>query len=1053
VQSLDLWTASGFFARGSTADAIFALQQLTRRAARIRVATARVRVLVHLAALARSLEHRCSALLAPDAPPAPLLGPVLAALGAALPRRSAEPAECLLEALAALPAAHAPRRAAQLADLAVGLVRRPPEGDLLLALSMNLCAGRRDDAHRRVEALLPGRERERARELLATGVLVRAGNRAGERFIASLDGPADALAYRPSLPLLRALCALGAPARREAAAVLAALTKDRRTPAQEARALWAASSYPERPLSEALALLAAIRSPALRRRGFLHLVRAALAGGRLDDAELLAARAPGQRAQAEARLAIAAALGARGHRTAARRCLHAVRDPALAVQVALLRAQLDLDGGLALRAARRLRALPRLLDPRRAPPPSPRLPGEDVLEEPAAMAWRLRLEAWLAVGAPDRDSLRPHPHEVAALCREPDRIAALFRRPRLRALAATHLAPLAPRHLGALLTAELDALALVARAQAVLASASASASASALASASASAPITPEQAYLLGLLGVPLPGDARRDPRLADALAPARAAYDEGTALGPARDRRRAVLLDVARASLRRLLSDPATGIAASAGEATRQVLRSRVRCLVHLGGEPAAAALHRLLSTAADNAAAAARTTPTAPPIPERRTLFAALAELSPPRALDLFVHHHEPITAHGRDLAWTAELLASSGALAPASAAALPSLYTRLRARFGEPASAWLGAYLRAFVRAAGALPGPDALDAIAPPIAPSAPFPATGEEHVDALLARRDALLARAPDAFVRALDQDPELLGVLRALQPARCGGDLPAWPEVRYREVLRRLQVDIGLVAAGPLRLLRAALPRGAAPVAALCRGEPPTPALSRAVPLGAGHALRWLDKRRDFLAFFRFADCVPCCFNSSSRYYRPGSMDTQRMVLSLWKDPLSFCFQIVRLGEGGAESPRGFVFGSFGLAGGHAAAVLNGVYLQRQTSRLREAVVTAVERELCLPLGIRQVAIAACHGGAGPLPAGYGSAPRRVIRLRALLDLDGALVWKIYDDFSSQVNEEISTGYGVRWRDLEELPALSTPGVSAGTSPAEIPNPALAPAS
>jgi hypothetical protein len=150
-----------------------------------------------------------------------------------------------------------------------------------------------------------------------------------------------------------------------------------------------------------------------------------------------------------------------------------------------------------------------------------------------------------------------------------------------------------------------------------------------------------------------------------------------------------------------------------------------------------------------------------------------------------------------------------------------------------------------------------------------------------------------------------------------------------------------------------------------------------------------------------------------------------GSMDTQRWVLTVWQDPLSFCFWVMRRHAAGALEPRGFVFGSFALAGGRPAVLLNGVYLRRQVPWLRRAVVEAIEGALCRPLGVKSVAIATQHGGSGELPATYTRRPREVHRLRALMGEDGTPVTANYDDLSRVTNKTFTTTPHTWWRDLE----------------------------
>src|SRR5262249_27507618 len=153
----------------------------------------------------------------------------------------------------------------------------------------------------------------------------------------------------------------------------------------------------------------------------------------------------------------------------------------------------------------------------------------------------------------------------------------------------------------------------------------------------------------------------------------------------------------------------------------------------------------------------------------------------------------------------------------------------------------------------------------------------------------------------------------------------------------------------------------------------------------------------------------RFPDALPNCFNSSSAQYH-GGYDTQRDVLAIWKDPLSFCFSVQQRREMGVPEPFGFAFGSFGLGDRGPIALLSGIYLRRQTAQLRETALTAIEEALCRPLGVRTVGIGAAHGGAGPMPARYRPGGRPVRRLRALEAPDGTLLARLRDDLHLDAN-------------------------------------------
>lgn len=152
--------------------------------------------------------------------------------------------------------------------------------------------------------------------------------------------------------------------------------------------------------------------------------------------------------------------------------------------------------------------------------------------------------------------------------------------------------------------------------------------------------------------------------------------------------------------------------------------------------------------------------------------------------------------------------------------------------------------------------------------------------------------------------------------------------------------------------------------------------------------------------------------------------YRPRSLDTQRWVLSLWKDPLSYAFRVERkITRPPCWRPIGFVFGSYAvLEDGAPAILLNGVYLRRRSAVLRRSILETIETELARPLGIRRIGIATLHGGRGPLPESYRPDSVLVLRLRALAR-NGVLATRLYDDISSRVNVPQRLDH-LYWRDV-----------------------------
>ena len=171
------------------------------------------------------------------------------------------------------------------------------------------------------------------------------------------------------------------------------------------------------------------------------------------------------------------------------------------------------------------------------------------------------------------------------------------------------------------------------------------------------------------------------------------------------------------------------------------------------------------------------------------------------------------------------------------------------------------------------------------------------------------------------------------------------------------------------------------------------------------------YRVRLLQKRADILQYLRFADVpVANCYHSDSY----GESD----VIAVWKDPLSLCVWIERA-DG---RPHGFAFGNFvELATGDLALAVNGMYLARQRLEVRTAVLRAIERMVCVPLGIRHLGVGNQFAGRGPFPIDYRWGRVSGTRLRALR-IAGALVTDTSDDISHHVN--VPEVLGLHWKVL-----------------------------
>jgi hypothetical protein len=1007
--------ASNPFATGSTAHAIVFVRRMVSISEELRRPAVRAVAWIHLAAAARALERRH---LGSAARKGELSGGILTALRTLVGAREpcdAGPAGALLvtyleERLAAdeIPS----RRAlARIAERTEGLFGSGDHAQRLHRFSVELTCGRRHEAMARARALPKGTVRQRALQRIEDGIEPHPGRERALSFVGNLDTLEEARAYRPSLPLVRELLVIGGAALPIAGTMLPHIEG---SAGQEARALWAMAQYPERGPAGIIDLLRAVRHRSAWNHGWLGAIGAALHAARVDHAEAMLAHAPGRYLRGRAGLAIAAFLADQGERLHARRWLQRVEDPSLRPAIQLLLARLDLDAGLTRRAEARVRALPvaLLVPPRRAAMLEPRLAGE-----PEPMETMLAREAWLLrialrcarVDAPLDDllprALVSRAFEDASLRR------ALFQRGRHwnTLLFPDDGDPHAVRwwkheDIHATWISE-HCLKLIERAPTLRGT---------LADLDGDGPVTPEAAFALGALDPASSWErCRRDPRFRDGLGAARAHHDEGVSITSRRNRHRVALIDAARAHLRRVLDEGSLR-----AEDARAATLSRIRCLQNLGGQQAAAILQRALARSADGGAG-----PEQARAAVRKPLFGALAALSPQHATEIFVDRYD-VFARERQARWAAARIEELGLFPPGTARAHGSAFTRLYLRLGDRASTWLADFMRTYTRDVGTPPGPGALA-----LADAPDLPATGEARVHQILENREELFRGDVEDFVHRLAEDPARLRLLSALCPVSPGHRAAVWSDRDWQGIVERLQKDVGAVACGPIARLRRRMPGAEQAVRALVQGAPPVPALARPLPIGSSGVLtlRYLDKRRNFPAFLRFADCVPCCFNSTSTMYASWrEMSTQRMILALWKDPLSFCFQLVRAPRAGVAEAQGFAFGGFGLCEEQPALLLNGLYLRRQLPWLRLAIVEAIEQSLCRPLGIRLIAIGASHGGAGPLPPGYAKQRGRVVhRLRALYEPDGTLSTRVYDDLSSRINGDVTSWGDIYWKDVD----------------------------
>lgn len=591
-----------------------------------------------------------------------------------------------------------------------------------------------------------------------------------------------------------------------------------------------------------------------------------------------------------------------------------------------------------------------------------------------------------------------------------------------------------------------------------------------------------ERAMADGMIGASPP--AARAAEFRDAHSAYRTYYDEGVALSPRAAERRKVLWRASRYCLRRALRE-SSGERALLQARLRIIVSLGVSLGVSLSvtqgvtqggrqGRPGIARdLGRLL---ADE--------PCHQPVYGDALL--ALAQLDGRAAARIALTRLVELRAGGQNIDALLSALEHRGALPRGFAREFTALLDSLRARLPGPAAmAWLGEVIAEGQRTGAAIADLWFLRGVRAQLLRSTERSTALPGGRDVLTdARRElAQIGECPPVeLLAALTENHGHLHLLRWLAPPSLPERGRVWTAEGWR-ALMALAADrrVGAVHRGMVRTLARQLaarasahasgrlhtpvPRSRAVEQALLDGAFPIPGGAERIPLGLESAasgpryrLRFLDKRRDLLTYLRFADAAPCCFSSTSNYYQCRCHNHRRWVVALWKDPLSFCFHIERVhgapgqahGAGasaGASAgafagaferpptrnvhPVGFVFGGFGLVGRARRArratptlLVNGVYLRRQQAHLRAAVLAAIERTLCVPLGIPLLGVGNAHAGRGALPGGYVRRSVQLTRLRALT-CKGQPVTEIYDDISTVVNVPVHV-HGLWWKTVRD---------------------------
>ncbi|MEM3455310.1 MAG: hypothetical protein QXT72_01980 [Candidatus Micrarchaeia archaeon] len=173
--------------------------------------------------------------------------------------------------------------------------------------------------------------------------------------------------------------------------------------------------------------------------------------------------------------------------------------------------------------------------------------------------------------------------------------------------------------------------------------------------------------------------------------------------------------------------------------------------------------------------------------------------------------------------------------------------------------------------------------------------------------------------------------------------------------------------------------------------------------------------LRYLDKREDLIECLRFADSAQCCFNSKNYRIEGHNVGALEWIARIWKDPLSFVFQIEAPEAEGTRNAIGFVFGSFGIFEGKPAVLLNGVYMEGRTKTAAHSILATIENDFSRPLGAVAQFVASRHGGSVDMPKEYSNKQVTVRRLRAIKGSDGRPETEVYDDMNVGANNESTT--------------------------------------
>ncbi len=324
------------------------------------------------------------------------------------------------------------------------------------------------------------------------------------------------------------------------------------------------------------------------------------------------------------------------------------------------------------------------------------------------------------------------------------------------------------------------------------------------------------------------------------------------------------------------------------------------------------------------------------------------ALCALDPVRAVQLVFDRYGALLRDGADPVHLLELVVAAKGIDQDHARACASAFRSVHSQRAEDAARWFSTFVRLWLATTGSRPHTAVFAWL------------DGQEVVhrepqallDELACDRTKAMAGTPHEVARRLIDDESALRAI-LLDPTGLDSRMAPWTLPRWKSLLADAvstpQPALAIVHDFAGRLGQ---PRWAAALITgdLVRlGVAPTEEITAR---GQRFVVRLLDKRRDLLAYLRFAD-VPArsCFRSDTPYYTESKYPTRPELLAAWRDPLTFCFHI----ENDRCEACGFLFGSFAIADGAPAVVFNSLHVRPRNAELRIAILRAVERGLCAP--------------------------------------------------------------------------------------------------